>query len=88
MGHLKIYCHNCTGRWEVYERDLKSDSSRICPYCFKEIDKSTWAKEIIPGYERMKVVDNAVIKDYLQGKAAFFGVSYSSDNVLIKKAQT
>ena len=88
MGHLKIYCHNCTGRWEVYERDLKSDSSRICPYCFKEIDKSTWAKEIVSGYDKMKTADNAVIKDYLQGKASFFGVSYSSDNMLIKKAQT
>ena len=88
MGHLKIYCHNCTGRWEVYERDLKYDTSRICPYCLKEIDASTWAREIVPGYERMKAVDGAVITDYLKGKSTFFGVSYSSDNILLKKAQS
>lgn len=87
MGHLKIYCANCTGKWEVYKRDMKSDTERVCPYCGKEIRQTIWEKVVIPGFERMEQVDNALAVEYLDRKSTFFGVSYSTDSVWLSKAR-
>ena len=64
MGYLKIKCHECGGSWEVYSYNFNDDHLRVCPHCFKEIDRQTWNRQIIPAYGALEDANRELIKDH------------------------
>ena len=48
MAYIKIHCDYCGGTWDVYKRDIKNDRARQCPHCFQEIDRQSWARDVLP----------------------------------------
>ena len=71
MVFLRIHCDSCGGKWEVYRRDIYSDHSRQCPHCFREIDRQTWDKNIVPAIGFSADANNELSKDHADGKPPF-----------------
>ena len=47
MDYLKVHCHNCGGKFELYSRDMnREDKPPMCPHCLARMDKTQWERLI------------------------------------------
>lgn len=72
MAYLKIHCKNCGKSWDVYERSMNNEISRICPHCISEIDKQTWFRQILPALGQVSDANRELIKDHLGYNSSLF----------------
>lgn len=87
MGYLKIHCKNCRKSWAVYHRDNWHDErARQCPFCYSEIDKDLWEREIIPAFGAMSDANREILKNYtgFPDKSMFL-IDYRANRELMKR---
>ena len=82
MGYMRIRCHECGGAWEVYPYNFKDDHLRVCPHCYKEIDRQTWQRQILPAYGALEDANRELVKDHTgYPGVALFTVTYQNNAV-------
>lgn len=64
MGFIRVHCGYCSDTWDVYDRDKTNPLANQCPHCFKEIDRQTWEKQIIPAWAAMDYAGRELFKDH------------------------
>lgn len=79
MAFLRIYCDYCNQKWDVYERSMKDEKSRVCPHCLSEIDRQTWNRQIIPALCMVSDANKELIKDHLGYHRPIFQIDVIED---------
>ncbi len=79
MAYLKIHCDYCGQSWEVYERAVKDEHSRMCPHCGSEIDSQTWKRQIVPALAQAADANRELIKDHTGYHAPVFSFDVIAD---------
>lgn len=79
MGYMKITCHHCGGKWEVYPQTI--NGGRTCPHCSKTIDRQTWEKQVVPAFHALDDANRELVKDHTGYHTTLFEISYKADSV-------
>lgn len=83
--YMRIYCDNCGGTWEVYQRDTWDDDKvRTCPHCFAEIDRQTWRNNILPAFGMTTDANAELFKDSVGYRKVRFFVDFVADRFDVK----
>lgn len=86
MAYMRVHCGVCGKVWEVYHRDdWKSDTTRQCPHCFAEIDKSTWEHHILPAFNEANDAENELYRSHTGAKQPLFSIDLIADRVSDEK---
>lgn len=72
MAYLRIHCEKCGQMWEVYERAMNDELSRVCPHCESEIERQTWKNQIVPSLCQVSDSNRELMKDHLGYKDTLF----------------
>ena len=86
MAFLRIYCDYCGQKWDVYQRSMKDNNSRVCPHCMAEIDPQTWSRQIVPALCMVSDANRELIKDHLGYHRPVFTVDVIEDSYFRSRA--
>lgn len=87
MGFLRLHCTYCGDPWEVYHRDMRSPTANQCPHCFKEIDRQTWDKQIVPAFGAMDDANRELFKDHTGIHTVLFSADYIANGNFYHKGE-
>ncbi len=85
MAYLRIYCDYCGQKWDVYQRNMKDDSSRVCPHCMAEIDPQTWVRQIVPALCMVADANQELFRDHLEYHKPVFTFDVKEDYYFSRK---
>ena len=82
MAYLRIHCDVCGGTWEIYHRDdFKADKARQCPHCFSEVDRQTWANQVLPAFGLVHDANAELYKDHAGYHTPLFSFDVIADHL-------
>lgn len=88
MAYLRIYCDYCGQKWDVYERSIHDEKSRICPHCMAEIEPQTWSRQIVPALGMVSDANRELYKDHLGYHRPIFTVDVIADHIFAARRDT
>lgn len=79
MALLRIYCDYCKQKWDVYERSINDEKSRICPHCLSAIDSQIWRKQVVPALSMVADANRELMTDHIRYHRSIFQIDVIED---------
>ena len=64
MTFLRVHCAGCGRKWDVYKHSIKSEFSRECPNCYRQVDEQLWQSQVIPAFCSVDDANIELLKEH------------------------